>query len=186
MKRRGRRVCLVCREPVELPKAGGWNATKTLGPYSGKMRDSKQEADRESILQAFSNSGRITELVYGGPTFDLEVYGTPAVEALLACLERMPDDAQALEVLARDVVRSRRRIGVYTPDASYVDHRGQRVVEDVKGHRISRDFPLRAKLMEVAHNLPVKVIREQRGVQQFARGAGVRGRGVGSRLKGGR
>ena len=185
-RRGGRRLCIVCREPVTLKKAGGWNAEKTLGPHSGKVRDSKQEAQRESVLQAMANAGRITELVYGGPTFDLEVYGTQAVDALLAWMDPVLDLPDDLEVLVDDVRRSRRLIGRYTPDATYRDHRNALVAEDVKGHKISRDFPLRAKLMEACHNLPVTIIRKQRGVEQWARGAGVRGPRTGSRLKGGR
>lgn len=190
--RRGRH-CMICHEPVHMKPAGGFNATPTMGRHSGKQRDSKAEADREGVLQAFANTGRITELVYGGPRFALEVYGTQAVEDLLEGLEwnllgvadadqRFPNLRKAIE----HVRRSRRLIGHYTPDATYVDHKGEKVAEDVKGWKVSRDFPLRAKLMEVCHNLPVQVIREQRGVQQYARGAGVRGKGTGSRLAGGR
>lgn len=192
--RRGRH-CMICHEPVHMKPAGGFNATPTMGRHSGKQRDSKAEADREGVLQAFANTGRITELVYGGPRFALEVFGTHAVENLVAYVDEMVKGmvgteqalaGDSLRCLVRDVERSRRLIGHYTPDATYVDHKGEKVVEDVKGWKVSRDFPLRAKLMEVCHNLPVQVIREQRGVQQYARGAGVRGKGTGSRLAGGR
>lgn len=181
--------CIVCLEPVEVKGKGpgGWNAEKTVGPYSGKVRDSKAEARREPTLQAWSNAGKITDLVYAGPRFDLEVYGTLVVEALLVFLAvDITAKDPKLGRLVADVIRSRRKIGSYTPDASYVDHKGERVAEDIKGHMVSRDFSLRAKLMEVCHNLPVTVIREQRGIQQSARGAGVKGPHVGARLLGGR
>lgn len=56
--RKGR--CISCGEKV-TPKSlgsGGFKATPTVGPYSGKQRDSKQEAEREPVLQALANADR--------------------------------------------------------------------------------------------------------------------------------
>lgn len=161
---------------------GGYNAKPTVGAYSGKQRDSKQEADREPVLQAFANAGRITDLELKPGAYQLVVYGTREVEALIDALDGATRD-EALAA-ARDLLGARHVIGSYTPDFQYLDHRGELVVEDVKGWKISRDFPLRKKLMVACHNIDVRVIKEQRGVQQWARGAGAKGKGTGSRLRG--
>lgn len=174
--------CIQCGSKVKLPAAGGFNAEPTTGAYSGKQRDSKQEAYREPVLQALANAGRITDLVLTPSSYSLEVYGTAAVENLLTQIREV--DWEAIKKAAQDVERSRQKIGGYTPDFQYRDHTGALVVEDVKGWKVSRDFPLRKKLMVACHNVDVQMIREQRGVQQYARGTGVKGKGVGARFKG--
>lgn len=192
--KRGR--CIQCGEKLAKPEgSGGFNATPTVGAYSGKSRDSKQEAQREPVLQALANAGRITGLELKPGSYELEVYSTPDVTRLIGRLEEalaiqggsdVGLDARWLRRALDDLLRSRQKIGSYTPDFQYRDASGALVVEDVKGWKISRDFPLRKKLMVACHNVEVQVIKEQRGVQQYARGAGIKGRGTGSRLMGGR
>jgi hypothetical protein len=162
--------------------AGGFIATPTIGAYSGTQRDSKQEAQREPVLQALANAGRITDLELKPGSYSLTVFGTVAVEVLLLALRH--GTPESIDTAIRDVERSRQAIGTYTPDFEYLDHTGERVVEDVKGWKISRDFPLRKRLMVACHNVEIQVIKQQTGIQQWARGAGASGRGTGSRLKG--
>lgn len=52
-------------------------------------------------------------------------------------------------------------IGVYTADFAYTDRRtGEFVVEDVKGKGpMSRDYPLRVKLMLACHGIVVREVR---------------------------
>jgi hypothetical protein len=180
--------CINCGEKL-APKEGAntFGAIadeKAVGAYSGKQRDSREEAKREPVLQALSNAGRITDLDLKPSSYALEVYGTGAVDQLLSAIRAVnwPEVKKA----AAEVERSRQKIGGYTPDFQYRDHAGELVVEDVKGWKVSRDFPLRKKLMVACHNVEIQVIRNQRGVQQFARGTGVKGRGVGARLMGGK
>jgi len=185
-----RTICVVCGErtgPDPAKGNGGYNAEKVEGPYSGKIRDSKQEAGREPLLQALANVGRITDLEFKPAMYPLEVYSTQAVDVLL---EELRSTAGELTSFAQEAIeaveRSRQRIGGYTPDFQYCDHTGELVVEDVKGWKISQDFPLRKKLMVACHNIEVQVIKEQRGVQQWARGAGAKGKATGSLLRGNR
>lgn len=50
------------------------------------------------------------------------------------------------------------RIGSYTDDFAYIQD-GKRVVEDVKGGPVSRDYPLRKKLMLALHGIEIQEIR---------------------------
>ncbi len=69
-----------------------------------------------------------------------------------------------------------RLIGRYTPDFIY--RRGEQwVTEDVKGGPVSRDVPLRLKLMEACHGIKVQIIRmERRRVESLLALAAVQGR----------
>ena len=50
-------------------------------------------------------------------------------------------------------------IGKYTADFSYYKN-GKLIVEDFKGKMISRDFPLRKKLMLAIHGIEIKIIKK--------------------------
>lgn len=196
IKRGKARICLVCKDPVApRPSKYGNKPTKskfTLG-RNGKPRtfQSKKEANREPVLLALQNVGEIKGLTYQQP-FRLELYGTQAVDALLLYLDTCepgPDGEWAFEKtwfgrLINEVRRSRQCVGKWLADYSYTTKSGELIVEDVKG-RPTPVYSLKKKLVLVACGLEIQEPKEG-GVQQRARGCGIRGRGTGARLLGGR
>lgn len=154
----------------------------TRSAHTGQMFQSRLEARREPVLLALQNVDAIKNLRYQVP-FDLTIYGTQAVEALLQAIEDAPVVAALFARHVQDIRRSRLKVGKYVADFVY-DMEGRTVVEDTKGY-VTPVYALKKKLMVVTQN--VEIIEPNRGgVQQRARGAGVRGEGTGSRLKGGR
>jgi hypothetical protein len=181
------RRCLICGEQVEsaAPKYGN---QPTRSKHTGRLFQSKKECDREPTLIALQNVGAISDLRYQVP-FRLELYATGAVDELLALID---GDLGAngydafcarLVTLAEVVRRSRRRVCNYVADFTYQQD-GAVVVEDPKGAR-TPTYRIKRELMVLAHNVEI-VEPGEGGVQQRARGAGVAGRGTGSRLMGGR
>jgi hypothetical protein len=180
-------ACLSCGTEVLLPSKFRNKPTAsklTLGP-SGKPRvfQSKREANREPVLVAMQNVGAISELRYQVP-FRLEVYSSEAVDALLSYIDDIGSDERALCQFAETVRRSRQHVTTYKADYTYRDDKGRLVVEDPKGAR-TQLYTIKKRLMRACHNVEIAEPSEG-GVEQRARGAGVRGRGTGSRLKGGR
>lgn len=157
----------------------------TLGA-SGKPRmfQSKLEASREPTLIALQNVGAISDLRYQVP-YDLDVYSTPDVEALLKHLNdsMRVSPMSAVGRLIGNVEVSHQRIARYVADFVY-EQDGKTVVEDTKGYATDV-YRIKKRLMMAANNIEI-VEPNTRGVQQRARGAGVKGRGTGSRFKGGR
>lgn len=171
------KVCLFCGDPVQMPSK--YRNQPTRSKHTGRMYQSKKEARREPTLLALQNAGAICELRYQVP-YRLELYATGAVDELLAALEA--DDAFAR--LANNVRRSRQMVTTWKCDFQYRDDKGRLVVEDVKGFA-KPEYRLKKRLMVLAHDIEI-VEPEEGGIQQRARGAGVRGVGTGSRLMGGR
>lgn len=188
---RGRRkvwACIVCHEetaPIPSKMANIPTESKLSLGKNGKPRvfQSRKEARREPALVALQNVGAITKLEYQRP-FDLSVYGSQAVEALLDGIERANSGNRTLERLAREVHLSRQRVAKYVADFAYLDDRGVLVVEDVKGRRLPQ-YRMKKRLMVACHNIEIEE-PEDSGVQQRARGAGVSGAHTGCRLRGGR
>lgn len=183
---RGRRkvwACIVCHEeaaPISSKMRNIPTASKLSLGRNGKPRmfQSRKEARREPALVALQNVGAITELQYQRP-FDLSVYGSQAVEALLEKLE----ESEALSKLVREVRLSRQHVARYVSDFSYLDDCGVLRVEDIKGRRLPI-YLLKKRLMVACHNIEIEE-PEDSGVQQRARGAGVAGAHTGHRLRGG-
>lgn len=185
---RRRYHCVVCRDPVQMPSK--MRNVPTRSKHTGRVFQSKKEAHREPSLLAELNCGQITDLQYQVP-FRLEFYSTQAVERLLRALvwdEPLPDpkgppSEKELLRMVRDVQRSRQCVCKYVADFTYYRD-GRLVVEDPKGYR-KPEYRIKKKLMVLAHNIEIQEPSEG-GVQQRARGAGIHGRGTGSRLYGGR
>ena len=160
----------------------------TRSRHTGRMFQSGLEARREPVLLALQNAGEITELAYQAP-FAIELYSTQAVDDLLGIMEAFfldPNLVQFREVftgLVRDIRQSRQKVCTYKADFTYLTKSGQLIVEDPKG-RATPEYRLKKKLMVVAHNIEIQEPNVS-GVQQRARGCGVRGKGTGSRLRGG-
>lgn len=193
---RSRRHCMVCHEPVEVKSK--FNNIPTRSKHTGRVFQSKKEANREPALLALQNVGEITDLRYQVP-FRLELYGTQAVDALLDMTERLVPAKDEdltdwlgrlrsafsyLDAAARDVRRSHQCVAVYKADFTYRTKGGSFVVEDPKGAR-TPVYTIKKRLMVLAHNVEIQE-PGQGGVQQRARGAGIHGRGTGARLMGGR
>jgi hypothetical protein len=182
---RGRRkvwVCVVCHEeaaPIPSKMRNIPTASKLSLGRDGKPRmfQSRKEARREPALVALQNVGAITELQYQRP-FELAVYGSQAVEALLEAVEAWGQH----RVLAREVRLSRQHVARYIADFTYLDDRGVFHVEDVKGRRLP-EYRMKKKLMAACWNIEIEE-PEDTGVQQRARGAGVVGAHTGYRLRG--
>lgn len=180
-KGRGK-VCLFCGDPVQM--GSKYRNEPTRSKHTGRLFQSKKESRREPTLLALQNAGQITDLRYQVP-FRLELYATGTVDDLLAWIEQHDEiGADHLGVLVRNVRRSRRKVCVYRADFTYRDHLGRFVVEDPKGYR-KPEYRIKRELMVLAHNVEI-VEPEEGGIQQRARGAGIRGPGTGSRLMGGR
>lgn len=186
---RGPRRCMVCRDIVEVKSK--YSNVPTRSKHTGRLFQSRKEANREPVLLALANVGEIVGLTYQQP-FRLDVYGTPAVEALLEALGNWlvvtePLTVQGVEVkrLARDVERSRQCVGKWIADYSYTTKAGELIVEDVKSVATKTPvYRLKKKLVSVSHGLDIQEPGDG-GVQQRARGAGISGRGTGARLMGG-
>lgn len=180
---RGPRRCMVCRDIVEVKSK--YSNVPTRSKHTNRLFQSKKEANREPVLLALSNVGEITDLKYQVP-FRLELYGTQAVARLLDALEL--DDAiyQALpkwvKQLLYEVRLTRQCVAVYKCDFQYRTKAGELVVEDPKGAR-TPIYSIKKRLMVLAHDIDIQEPGEG-GVQMRARGAGIAGRGTGSRLMG--
>lgn len=157
------RACIVCREPINAPSP--WSRAIPTKDSTGKLRGSRSEARRGDELKLWRDAGAITELRYCNDApaerYGLRVFGTPAVERLLDALEgsRSPLSAEHQETvarLAREIRRSAIVVAHYTPDFSYTDGRGRRVVEDVKG-REAREWQMKKALMLACHEIEVVV-----------------------------
>lgn len=188
IKRGKVRICVTCKDPVE-PRPSKYGNKPTRSKHTGRVFQSKREANREPVLLALQNSGQITDLQYQVP-FRLELYGTQAVDALLAFVEEwcptFPASGAAAwgRRYAEDVRRSRQCVAVYKADFTYRTKSGELVVEDPKGF-VKPEYRMKKRLMALAHNVEIQEPGEG-GVQQRARGCGIRGRGTGARLMGGR
>jgi hypothetical protein len=159
-----------------------YNAIPTRSRHTGRMFQSRLESQREPVLLALQNVGEIHDLQYQ-TRFALEVYGTQAVDALLERIEAEQPFA-SLDKLAKDARRSRQKICEYRADFTYRTKAGAFTVEDTKGY-VTPEYRIKKRLMVAAHNIEI-IEPNVSGVTQRARGAGIRGRGTGSRLKGGR
>lgn len=188
IKRGKVRLCVTCKDPV-APRPSKYGNKPTRSKHTGRMFQSKREANREPVLLAQLNSGQITDLRYQVP-FRLDLYGTHAVDAVLAVIEewipKFPDGGVngRLIRLAQEVRRSRQTVAVYKADFTYLTKTGELIVEDPKGF-VKPEYRMKKKLMVLAHNVEIQEPKEG-GVQQRARGCGIRGRGTGARLMGGR
>jgi hypothetical protein len=184
-KGRGK-VCLFCGDPVQMPSK--YRNEPTRSKHTGRMYQSRKEARREPTLLALQNAGAICELRYQVP-YRLELYATGAVDELLTELERWADLSggfRTVERLAGNVRRSRQMVCTYRADFVHKDREGRETVEDVKSVATNTAlYRIKKRLMSLAHNVEI-VEPEEGGIQQKARGAGVHGRGTGSRLMGGR
>jgi hypothetical protein len=171
---------MVCHDPV-APGKSKFSNIPTKSRHTGRTFQSRREANREPVLLALQNAGEITDLRYQVP-FRLELYGTQAVDALLAWLDEygMPAPPR----LTGDVRRSRQSVAVYKADFTYRTKDGELIVEDPKGAR-TPVYSMKKRLMVLAHNVEIQEPGVG-GVQQRARGCGIRGRGTGARLMGGR
>lgn len=186
------KVCIICAQPIDprqkrrpgAPVKAKYGNKKTVSKIDGRVFDSRMEASRQPTLVSLENTGQITGLRYQ-VVFRLDVYGTQAVDALLEALEAVAaETGRPVPRFVENVRRSRQHICDYKADFVYTDHMGRFVVEDVKGYA-TKDYRLKKRLMVAAHN--VEIVEPNRGgIQQRARGAGVRGPGTGSRLRGGR
>jgi len=191
VKKRGRHHCSVCGDRVELPSK--MRNQPVRSKHTGRLIHSKKEAAWEPTLIAMLNAGQIRDLQPQGPLYAFHVYSNGQVLALIeevrelvaSFIESSPT-TDRLTRAANDVERSIVAIpGRYRPDWTFHDTADGRFhVHDVKGHadlKYRRD----KALMLACHGLEVEE-PEPRGIQQRARGAGVAGRGTGSRLMGGR
>ena len=183
-----KRLCVTCKEPVFVNSLSKYRNIPTRSRHTGLMFQSKKEANREPVLLAMQNAGEITDLKYQQP-FRLEVYGTEAVNALMAYLLQMQEAfgfswSPGLTKLLDDVCRSRQCIAIYKADFTYKTKAGELVVEDPKGY-VKPEYRMKKKLMLAAHGIEIQEPGEG-GVQMRARGAGIHGRGTGARLMGGR
>lgn len=180
VRAKGARRCIVCLEPV-APAPSKYKNVPTVSKHTGRLFQSKKEARREPSLLGELNAGHITDLQYQVP-FRLELFSTQAVEALLDYMDGEEWDHERLMGLVRDVRRSRQCICKYVADFTYLRD-GRLVVEDPKGYR-KPEYRIKKKLMVLAHNIEIQEPGDG-GVQMRARGAGIRGRGTGSRFMGG-
>jgi hypothetical protein len=181
-----RKVCTTCGEEV-VPAPPKYGNVPTRSKHTGRLFQSKKECDREPTLIALQNVGAITDLRYQVP-FRLELYATGAVDELISLIDDADEYGSAvflaeLSEAAARIRRSRRRVCNYIADFTYQQN-GALVVEDPKGAR-TPTYRIKRELMVLAHNVEI-VEPGSGGVQQRARGAGVRGKGTGSRLMGGR
>lgn len=186
IKRGKVRICVTCKDPV-APRPSKFGNKPTRSKHTGRMFQSKREANREPVLLALQNSGQITDLKYQVP-FRLELYGTEAVNVLLEALEcAQPQGGQWCRWIAdaiKNLRLSRQCVAVYKADFTYRTKAGDLVVEDPKGF-VKPEYRMKKKLMLLAHSVEIQEPGEG-GVQQRARGCGIRGRGTGARLMGGR
>ncbi len=174
-------ICAVCRERVYPTRTRG--NVPTLSKHTGRMFQSKKEANREPALIAMQNVGAICELRYQVP-YKLEVYGTQVVDELLEWVDLgLAKEFARASKMTDAVRRSRHKIATYVADFVYQDKEGNVVVEDVKGYR-ERIYLMKKRLMLACHGIEI-VEPSDYGVEQRARGAGVSGAHTGSRLKGG-
>ena len=171
-------ICAVCRERTY--PSSKYKNIPTKSKFSDRIFHSKKESRREPALVAMQNAGVICELRYQVP-YRLDVYGTQSVEALLVAIEA-GSSLRALQTHVIEVRRSLQKIALYKADFVYKDRHGNEVIEDVKG-RADRVYAMKKRLMLSCQNIEI-VEPSDYGVEQRARGAGVRGAHTGSRFKG--
>lgn len=164
---RGR--CLRCRR---APRPGGkFGSVPTRSIHTGLLKQSASEAEYEPHLLTLQRGGIITQLrPLAGEhqeRFDLKVYGTPEVTALLEAVE-----AQSWSEAARCAATVRGSlvaVARYYADFTFVDDRGRKRVKDVKGARVddrglvraatvTQLFRMKARLMRVCHGLAVEPV----------------------------
>jgi hypothetical protein len=188
-KTRKKRLCMVCSEEV-ASTGSKYRNEPTRSKHTGRLYQSRKESRREPVLLALQNAGQITDLQYQVP-YRLELYATGAVDELVDFLESAGtlaarDSERTIARLVGNVRRSRQYLCKWSCDFQYRDREGRLVIEDVKSVATATPvYKLKKKLMVLAHNVEI-VEPEEGGIQQRARGAGIRGRGTGSRLFGGR
>lgn len=176
-----RRICLVCRKPV-MPKRSKYGAKPAMGT-TGKLRHSSSEAAYEGQLAWMQKLGEIEDLRLCNDvpreTYELEVYGTRSVDALLENLEWLLDGQELTQQLllqlamqVRAVRTSKVKLGTYTPDFSY-RHKGSgpdghRHVVDTKGYETA-DFSLKRKLLRACHGIDVELVKVPRHLLKTVR-----------------
>ena len=128
-------------------KANKYNAKKVV--LDGIEFDSETEGKRYLTLKKAQEEGIISDLELQPQYIIL-----PAIKGeRIKHFKRIPDRIE--EYTIQQPVK-------YTADFRYVKD-GQIVVEDVKGSKftMSRDLPLRIKMMKYFHNIDVKLIFKQ-------------------------
>lgn len=113
--------------------------------YDGILFDSIKEKDRYIVLKQAEQAGLITELTL-----------QPRWELLPAKKEQYIEHKKTKDVVKERTILQPIR---YTADFSYVKD-GTFVVEDVKGspYTLSRDVPLRLKMMRYFYNIDVRLV----------------------------
>jgi hypothetical protein len=162
-----RRRCMVCGEPAP-PRLSKLGNIPTKNELTGRLHQSKAEATFGAKLAQARELGMVKDvrgLDRGDPQerFRLDVYSSPAVEALLDKAERL----KSLEGLCRDIRRSRTHVTNFLADFAWVSLDpawgpvGERRVVDVKG-RLAGDayqrFLMKRALMLACHGIEVRVI----------------------------
>lgn len=162
------RLCAKCKDPVLVESK--MRAKATTSKRTGSHFRSGAEVTRESGLLDLEKSGAICSVRMDAWTdpdrrqkrYDLVVFSTPAVQALVDYCNRLlsADPSMAgMAGLVNDVARSTVKLGTYLPDASYVVTRtGEFVVEDVKGWKSTDLFKYKKRAMLAAHGIDVKVV----------------------------
>lgn len=121
-----------------------YNAKKVF--FDGVVFDSTAEMKRYIVLKKAHEDGVITDLELQPQYIIL-----PAIKGeRIKHFKRIPDRVE--EYIIQQPVK-------YTADFRYVKD-GQTVVEDVKGSKftMSRDLPLRIKMMKYFHGIDVKLV----------------------------
>lgn len=132
--------------PVRLQRKKGnkYHAKKVV--VDGMTFDSEKESKRYLFLKQSQSDGVISDLELQ-PRYII----LPAIKGeRIKHFKRIPDRIE--EYTIQQPVK-------YTADFRYVKD-GQTVVEDVKGSKftMSRDLPLRIKMMKYFHNIDVKLV----------------------------
>lgn len=127
-------------------KKNKYNAKKVI--IDGIRFDSEKEGKRYVVLKKAQEEGIISDLELQ-PRYVI----LPAIkDTRTKHFKRKPDEIE--EYTIQQPVR-------YTADFRYIKD-GKIVVEDVKGSKytISRDLPLRLRLMRYFHNIKVRIVYE--------------------------
>lgn len=113
--------------------------------YDGILFDSIKEKDRYIVLKQAERDGLISELTL-----------QPRWELLPAKKEQYIEHLKTKDVVKERTILLPMR---YTADFSYIKD-GKFVVEDVKGspYTLSRDVPLRLKMMKFFHDIDVRLV----------------------------
>lgn len=113
--------------------------------YDGILFDSIKEKDRYIVLKQAECNGIISDLAL-----------QPRWELLPAKKEQYIEHKKTKDVVKERTILQPMR---YTADFSYIKD-GKFVVEDVKGspYTLSRDVPLRLKMMKYFHDIDVRLV----------------------------